>query len=74
LRCDNHGGAIRALNRSIATPREISMQVVKELFASNAGIMSAVGIAFMLGMGVFFIRYFLKHMREDGERAARLER
>jgi hypothetical protein len=25
----------------------------------------------MLGMGVFFVRYFFKHMKEDGERAQR---
>jgi hypothetical protein len=54
--------------------REIPMALFKELFSSNAGLMSAAGIAFMLGMGVFFIRYFMKHMREDGERAAKLER
>lgn len=50
------------------------MALFKELFSSNAGVMSAAGIAFMLGMGVFFIRYFMKHMREDGERADQLER
>ena len=33
--------------------------------------MSAAGIAFMLGMGVFFVRYFVKHIQEDSERAAR---
>jgi hypothetical protein len=27
--------------------------------------MSIGGIAFMLGMGVFFLRYFFKHMHED---------
>lgn len=50
------------------------MALIKELFGSNAGLMSAAGIAFVLGMGVFFIRYFRKHMREDGERAAQLDR
>jgi len=45
------------------------MQALKELFTSDAGLMSVAGIAFMLGMAVFFIRYFLKHIREDGERA-----
>ena len=47
------------------------MHLFKELFASDAGLMSAAGIAFMLGMGVFFVRYFFKHMKEDGQRAAR---
>jgi len=45
------------------------MQVLKELFSSDAGLMSAAGIAFMLGMGVFYVRYFLKHIREDAARA-----
>jgi len=44
------------------------MQAFKDIFSSNAGLMSAAGIAFMLGMGVYFIRYFVKHMREDGAR------
>jgi hypothetical protein len=36
--------------------------------------MSVAGIAFMLGMGVFFVRYFLRHMREDAETAAAASR
>jgi hypothetical protein len=28
------------------------------------------GIVFMLGMGVFFVRDFLRHMREDADKAA----
>ena len=47
------------------------MLAFKELFTTDAGLMSAAGIAFMLGMGVFFVRYFLKHIQEDSERAAR---
>lgn len=49
------------------------MSALKELFTSGPGLMSVIGIAFMLGMGVLFVRYFLKHMREDGEAAARLK-
>lgn len=45
------------------------MQVFKDLFTSDVGLASAAGLAFMLGMGVFYIRYFLKHMHDD-ERAA----
>jgi hypothetical protein len=47
------------------------MKIINELFTSGPGLMSAIGIAFMLGMGGFYIWYFLKHMREDGERAAK---
>jgi Protein of unknown function (DUF3149) len=46
------------------------MRVFTELFSTDVGLMSIGGIAFMLGMGVFYVRYFLKHMREDEARAA----
>mgnify|MGYP003476555904 CR=1 FL=1 len=46
------------------------MQALKELFTTDVGLMSIGGIAFMLGMAVFFVRYFLSHMRQDAERAA----
>ena len=46
------------------------MHALKDLFTSDVGLMSVIGIAFMLGMGVFFVRYFLRHMQEDGEKAA----
>ena len=41
------------------------MQIFKELFTSDVGLMSISGIVFMLGMGVFFVRFFLKHMEAD---------
>lgn len=44
------------------------MTAFKELFSSDAGLLSLAVIAFMLGMGGFFIRYFLRHMHEDGKR------
>lgn len=47
------------------------MHALKDLFTTDVGLMSAAGIAFMLGMGVFFVRYFLKHIKEDAERAER---
>lgn len=45
--------------------------MLKDLFTTDVGLMTVIGLSFMLGMGVFFIRYFLRHMREDGEAAAR---
>ncbi|HEV6965437.1 DUF3149 domain-containing protein [Roseateles sp.] len=44
------------------------MTAFKELFSSDAGLLSLAVIAFMLGMGGFFIRYFLRHMHEDERR------
>jgi hypothetical protein len=50
------------------------MHALRDLFSTDYGLMSAAGIAFMLGMGVFFTRYISRHMREDAERAAREQR
>ena len=47
------------------------MHALKELFTTDVGLMSIGGIVFMLGMGVFYVRYFFKHMKEDEARAQR---
>ena len=41
------------------------MKLMHDLFTTDYGIMSISGIAFMLGMGVFFIRYFKRKMDES---------
>ena len=46
------------------------MRLLTELMTTDVGLMSAAGILFMVGMGVFFVRYFYKHMREDEAREA----
>ena len=45
------------------------MHALKDLFTTDVGLMSVTGIVFMLGMAVFFVRYFLKHMKADELRA-----
>lgn len=45
------------------------MHALKDLFTTDVGLMSIGGIAFMLGMGVFFVRYFLRHIQQDAARA-----
>lgn len=47
------------------------MHALRDFFFTDYGLMSAVVIAVMLGMGAFYAHYFAKHIREDGERAAR---
>ncbi|MCX2864812.1 DUF3149 domain-containing protein [Paucibacter sp. PLA-PC-4] len=47
------------------------MHALKELFTTDVGLMSLSGLAFMMGMAVFFVRYFLRHIREDAARAER---
>ena len=41
------------------------MKLMHDLFTTDYGIMSISGIAFMLGMGVFFVRFFKKKMNES---------
>ncbi|EHR72633.1 Protein of unknown function (DUF3149) [Burkholderiales bacterium JOSHI_001] len=48
------------------------MHALKDFFSTDYGLLSAAVIAIMLGMGVFYTRFFLRHMREDTEAAQRL--
>ena len=72
--CANAKHATR--NRRLITvlhhPEERTMHALRDLLTTDYGLFSAAGIAFMLGMGVFFMRYFQRHIREDSEAAARL--
>jgi hypothetical protein len=47
------------------------MHALRDFFTTDYGLLSAAGIAFMLGMGVFFLRYMSRHIREDTASAAR---
>ena len=49
------------------------MKAWTDFFSTDYGLMSAAVIVFMLGMAVFFVRFFLKNMHED-EARAKLER
>ena len=49
----------------------LEMHALRDFFTTDYGLLSAAVIAFTIGMGVFFSRYVARHMREDGERAAR---
>lgn len=47
------------------------MHALIDFFSTDYGLMSAGVIAFMLGMGVFFVRFFVSHMHDDEQRAKR---
>jgi len=47
------------------------VRALTELFTTDVGLLSIGAIVFMLGMGIFYIRYFLKHIEEDARRAGR---
>lgn len=42
--------------------------MMKELFSTDVGLLSLGVIVFMLGMGGYYLRYFLRHMHEDEAR------
>lgn len=44
------------------------MQALKILFTSDVGLLSLAVIVFTLGMGGYYLRYFLRHMRDDEAR------
>jgi Protein of unknown function (DUF3149) len=69
LTCRKCPRGYRGFNAASSIRRRTA--VLKELFTTDVGLMTVIGLTFMLGMGAFFVRYFLKHMREDGEAAAR---
>lgn len=49
------------------------MQALQVLFGSDVGLMSLAVIAITLGMGGFYLRYFLRHMHEDEARERQLK-
>lgn len=50
------------------------MHALTDFFTTDYGLLSAAVIAITLGMGVFYARFFQRHIREDTEAAARLAR
>jgi len=46
------------------------MKLLTDLFSTDYGLMSIIGIFFMLGMMVFFIRLFLGKMDESASNSA----
>jgi hypothetical protein len=45
------------------------MKLLIDLFSTDYGLMSAAGIAFMLGMAVWFRAFFKRKMAEDAKKA-----
>lgn len=41
------------------------MHALQDFLTTDYGLMSLAVIAITLGMGVFFTRYFIRHMHED---------
>ncbi len=44
------------------------MHALQDFFSTDYGLLSAAVIAITLGMGVFYVNYFVRHMREDEAR------
>jgi hypothetical protein len=47
------------------------MKLLTDLFSTDYGLMSIIGIAFMISMGVFFLRLFMGKMDEDAKIASK---
>jgi hypothetical protein len=47
------------------------MKLLTDLFTTDYGLMSISGIAFMMGMAVFFIWYFNHKMNEAEKKAGK---
>lgn len=45
------------------------MKALTDLFTTDYGLMSVAGIAFMVGMAVWFRLYFKRKMEEDAKAA-----
>ncbi len=45
------------------------MKLFIDLFSSDVGLFSAATLLVMLGMGVFYLHYFLSHMHADEAKA-----
>lgn len=44
------------------------MKLLTDLFSTDYGLMSIIGIAFMIGMGVFFLMLFMGKIDRDAKR------
>lgn len=45
------------------------MKAFSDLFSTDYGLMTVAGLTFMIGMGVWFVRFFLRKMAEDARAA-----
>ena len=60
---------IEKLKQKLVFYKESDMKLLIDLFTTDYGIMSISGIAFMLGMAVFFYWYF-NHKMDEAEALA----
>ena len=44
------------------------MQVLKDLFSSDIGLLSLGTIVFIIGMGAFLVRFFLRRIHDEESR------
>lgn len=45
------------------------MKAWSDFFSTDYGLMSAGVLAFVIGMAIFFVRFFIRKMDEDERRA-----
>jgi heme/copper-type cytochrome/quinol oxidase subunit 2 len=57
--------------RQVSNPTGEPMKALSDLFSTSYGLMSVGVIAFTIGMGVYFYRYFNRRIEEDAAAAKR---
>ena len=66
MRAQDIGGAMDICSQCL----ERTMKAMADLFSTDYGLFSIAGIAFMIGMAIWFYRFFNRKM-EESERAQR---
>jgi hypothetical protein len=59
------------LTPSFQLYKETNMKMLTDLLTTDYGLMSLVGIIFMLGMAVWFRLFFIRKMNEDEQASAK---
>jgi hypothetical protein len=59
------------LNPAFNFRRKPTMKMLTDLLTTDYGLMSLIGILFMLGMAVWFRLFFIRKMNEDEQASAK---
>jgi hypothetical protein len=65
LRQRNAAERVPASDGGVDSNGAHTMHALQDFFTTDYGLLSAAVIAITLGMGVFYARYFQRHIRED---------
>jgi hypothetical protein len=55
-----HGTPRGTMHSQVSLAPEVDMKLFQDLFFTDYGLMSFLGIVFMIGMAIFFVRLFTR--------------